>query len=251
MPSTFIIQGCQMDVRLGSAADAFQLSSASLQLFDTVVILALVPLSTSALYPLLARLRKRGKGAPTNLEKIGAGLLCSSLAMVVAGFVEIARKGSGVLRVDGAVVPSNCDAALPLSALSVWWQSPQYLLIGFGEVLASISAMDFFYAEAPESMRSVCQALNLFTVSLGSMVAAGVNMCLSGWISNDLNDGHLERVFFVVAAICGLLLAGFVRVAPGYVYKARATAAARARIELVEGGATKEAPVAGTEIAEN
>jgi len=72
--------------------------------------------------------------------------------------------------------------------MTVFWQIPQYLLIGTSEVLASItgslcllarfgrlvhyafiaSAMEFFYSQAPNCMKSVCSALNLVTTAFGT-----------------------------------------------------------------------------------
>lgn len=54
----------------------------------------------------------------------------------------------------------------------ILWLLPQYLLITTGEVLFSISAMDFAYAEAPTSMKSVMQAANLLTITAGLWIFA-------------------------------------------------------------------------------
>ena len=47
------------------------------------------------------------------------------------------------------------------------WLIPQFLIITTGEVLFSVSSMDFAYTEAPKSMKSVMQAANLFTITVG------------------------------------------------------------------------------------
>lgn len=52
----------------------------------------------------------------------------------------------------------------------VYVQIPQFALIGVSEILASITSLEFYYSQAPLSMRSVSQAANLFTSALGSLV---------------------------------------------------------------------------------
>lgn len=52
---------------------------------------------------------------------------------------------------------------LPLGA-----QIPQFILIGASEILSSVTSLEFFYAEAPHTMRGVSAGLNLLTTALGS-----------------------------------------------------------------------------------
>jgi peptide/histidine transporter 3/4 len=54
--------------------------------------------------------------------------------------------------------------------MSVFWQVPQFALFGISEILASISALEFFYSQAPLSLRSVTQSLNMLTNALGTFV---------------------------------------------------------------------------------
>ena len=94
------------------------------------------------------------------------------------------------------------------------------LFMGAGELLGSIAAMEFFYAEAPDSMRGVCQAINLLTSALGSLVAAALSSIFSAWLPTNLNEGRLDALLFIVAGITGGVLACFVVVAPRFQYAA-------------------------------
>lgn len=137
MSSNFVLQGCQMDLRVNpSAENPTLISSAMLNILDSGIILVFIPIFDRIVYPLL-----RSVGIePTLLRKIGAGLVCSVLAMVAGGWVEQMRKSSPSV----VGIASNCSEeseALPMAALSVWWQTPQYLLIGISEILTSISCM--------------------------------------------------------------------------------------------------------------
>ncbi|RHY52456.1 hypothetical protein DYB34_010271 [Aphanomyces astaci] len=236
----FVMQGCQMDLRVGDA----QISSAMLSMFDAIVILVFVPVFNSVLYPVVESCGIK----LTLLRKMGIGFVVAIACMLVAGLTESARKDAGVL----PDLNSNCAQPgehLAMSQLSVWWQSPQYLLVGIAEILVSIPctttsyavqlsdtdqlcvAYDLFYSEVPESMRSVCQALNLLTTTLGSLVAGGTNSIFSFWIPSDLNTGHLEYVFYVFAALVLVNLAGFVVVSQGFEYHQPA----KTTLDLVSG----------------
>ncbi|XP_071523725.1 peptide transporter family 1-like [Panulirus ornatus] len=54
------------------------------------------------------------------------------------------------------------------------WLFPQYLFITIGEVLFSVSSMDFAYSQAPMAMKSFLQAANLFTITVGLWLFAGL-----------------------------------------------------------------------------
>jgi len=203
-----------MDLRLGDGEDPPLLSANLLNLFDTFVILLFVPLFDAYLYPAY----ERWTGSPLkNLRKIEIGFLFCVISMIVAGFVEIERKKYASVESIG----SNCDDVyVPMSKLTIWAQVPQYVLVGIAEILVSISSYELFYSEVPSNMRSVCQALNLLTTSLGSMVTGGINSIFASWLPDNLDDGKLENVYFFIA---GLSAVGFVAlrwVSATFVYKA-------------------------------
>ncbi|GLD97168.1 hypothetical protein PINS_up005851 [Pythium insidiosum] len=215
--SNFVLQGCQMDLRFGSAQSSdgqpTLISSAMLSVLDSSVILIFIPIFDKLVYPFMAACGVQ----PTLLRKIGAGLVFSLLSMIVAGWLERERKRSTLI----SGIPSNCGTAgevLPMSSISVWWQTPQYLLIGISEILTSISSYDLFYSEVPESMRSVCQALNLLTTTLGYIVAGGLNSVFSFWITSDLNDGKLEYIFYVMAILVLINIVAFIYVSQSFEY---------------------------------
>jgi solute carrier family 15 oligopeptide transporter 1 len=58
--------------------------------------------------------------------------------------------------------------------LFVAWQLPQYLLLSCGEVLVSVTGLEFAYSQAPESMKSVVMAGWLLTTAIGNVIVAVV-----------------------------------------------------------------------------
>lgn len=67
-------------------------------------------------------------------------------------------------------------------------------------------------------MRSVCQALNLLTTTLGYIVAGALNSVFSFWVTSDLNDGSLENIFYVMAFLVLLNVVAFVVVSQSFEY---------------------------------
>lgn len=186
-----------MDLRLSSGDHPALLSANLLNLFDTFVILVFVPIFDSFIYPAW----ERWTGKPLRpIAKMQAGFIFCVLAMITAALVEIWRKKTSTIEGIG----SNCDSEdvfIPMSRLSIWWQAPQFILVGIAEILISISSYELFYSEVPSNMRSVCQALNLMTTSLGSMLTGGINSIFSTWLPDNLNDGKLELVYFFIASL--------------------------------------------------
>ncbi|XP_076316744.1 solute carrier family 15 member 1-like [Tachypleus tridentatus] len=54
--------------------------------------------------------------------------------------------------------------------VSMFLQFPQYLIITTGEIMFSITGLEFSYSQAPSSMKSVLQAAWLLTVAFGNLI---------------------------------------------------------------------------------
>ncbi|KAI4902570.1 hypothetical protein NFI96_010250 [Prochilodus magdalenae] len=54
--------------------------------------------------------------------------------------------------------------------IHIAWQIPQYVLLTAGEVMFSITGLEFSYSQAPASMKSVLQAGWLLTVAFGNVI---------------------------------------------------------------------------------
>jgi peptide/histidine transporter 3/4 len=205
-------QGCQMDCRVWSSE---QYNPGSWSFWDTISIVLLVPVFDKVIYPAWGKVQ--GK-TPTALQKIGVGYLIAIICMVISGIVEIFRR-------DADVIPglySICGADgenRPVNDLSLWWQMPQYFLLGIGEILASITAYDLFYNQVPQNMKSVCQGLNLLTTALGGTVNLVIQNIFVKETPQNLNEGHQEYLYFTMAAYGAISLALFIVVSRSFVYK--------------------------------
>ncbi|XP_031440835.1 solute carrier family 15 member 2 isoform X2 [Clupea harengus] len=79
------------------------------------------------------------------------------------------------------------------------WQVPQYVLLTAGEVMFSITGLEFSYSQAPANMKSVLQAGWLMTVAFGNVivliVAEGAGM--EQWMEFLLFAGLLVAVCII------------------------------------------------------
>jgi dipeptide/tripeptide permease len=72
---------------------------------------------------------------------------------------------------------SACGDHTLMSDYSVFYQIPQYLLVGIAEILISVPSYEMFYSEVPEELKSACQSLNLLTATFGGMYVSLTNYC--------------------------------------------------------------------------
>jgi len=214
MSNYFVLQGELMDTSLGS----FTIPPASLSIFDTLSVIFWVPIYDRIIVPVARKFTGRKNGL-TQLQRMGIGLFISILSMISAGVLELIR-----LR----IVERHNYYELENMPMSIFWQVPQYFLIGCAEVFTFIGQLEFFYEEAPDAMRSLCSALSLTTVALGSylsslLVTIVTNVSTKngkrGWLPDKLNYGRLDYFFWLLTVLSVLNLGAFLLISKWYTYK--------------------------------
>jgi proton-dependent oligopeptide transporter, POT family len=60
----------------------------------------------------------------------------------------------------------------------VWWQIFAYVVLSASEVLLSITALEFFYKQAPLRMKSFVMAMYLCAIAVGDLTTAVVNKAM-------------------------------------------------------------------------
>lgn len=96
------------------------------------------------------------------------------------------------------------------NSISMLWQIPQYVTITAGEVLFSITGLEFAYSQAPVSMKSCVMAGWLMTVSVGNAIV--VVFAEARLTENMANE------FFFFAGLLGLVMLVFVVMSYFYKY---------------------------------
>ncbi|XP_028060755.1 protein NRT1/ PTR FAMILY 8.3-like, partial [Camellia sinensis] len=193
----FVEQGMMMDRTIGS----FSIPAASLSACDVISVIFWVPVYDKVIVPIVRKFTGREKGF-TELQRMGIGHFISVLCMVSAALVEMKRLA--LAQALGLV-----DENVPIP-LSITWQIPQYFLFGAAEVFTFIGQLEFFYEQSPDSMRSLFVALPLLTTSMGRYLSSFILTVVTsittkggkaGWIPDNLNEGHLDYFFWLVAAL--------------------------------------------------
>jgi POT family proton-dependent oligopeptide transporter len=169
---------------------------AQMQALNPLLIMLLIPFNNLVLYPLLRRMGFE----PTPLKRMGWGIVFAGLAWVIAGFIQ--------LQIDSG------------ASTSLAWQVWPYLLLTFGEVLVSATALEFAYSQATQAMKGVIMAFWYLTSTFGSLwvllTNAGVrNEAVLGTIART---GYSENAFlmFFFAAFAFVAAIGFALYARRY-----------------------------------
>ncbi|XP_062853753.1 solute carrier family 15 member 1b [Trichomycterus rosablanca] len=82
------------------------------------------------------------------------------------------------------------------NAIHMAWQIPQYFLMTMGEVVFSVTGLEFSYSQAPKNMKSVLQAGWLLTTAVGNIIVLIVAE------AGQLPDQWAEYVLFASLLLC-------------------------------------------------
>ncbi|TKY63451.1 NRT1/ PTR FAMILY 8.1 [Spatholobus suberectus] len=215
MNTMFVLQGNTMDQHIGPH---FKIPSASLSLFDTLSVIFWAPVYDRIIVPFARKFTCHEQGF-SQLQRIGIGLVISIFSMIFAGILEVVRL---------AMVRKNNYYDLETVPMSIFWQVPQYFLVGAAEVFTNIGQMEFFYGQAPDAMRSLCAALSLTTNALGNYVSTLLVLIVTkittshgriGWIPDNLNRGHLDYFYWLLSVLSLLNFLVYLWIANRYTYK--------------------------------
>ena len=99
-------------------------------------------------------------------QKIGTGMIFAMLSMISAAIIEIYRRDHSSLSTKYESVCGNSN--IYISNMSIFWQIPIFVFNGLSEALTAVTGYEFFFNEAPKSMKSVMSAFYTMSVGLGS-----------------------------------------------------------------------------------
>lgn len=129
--SRWTFQATKMDGDVGF----YVVKPDQMQILNPLMILAFIPLAEYGLYPLLKFL-----GIRRPLQKMAIGGTLAGVSFLIS-----------------AAVQNWIDIAEP-GSVSIFWQVPQYAVMTLGEVMFSVTGLEFSFTQAPKSMKSVITA---------------------------------------------------------------------------------------------
>lgn len=200
--STFSVQqAATMNTKVWS----MKVPPASLPVFPVLFIMILAPVYDHVIIPFARKVTKSEMGI-THLQRIGIGLVLSIIAMAVAALVEIKRKR---VATDSGLL----DSASPLP-ITFFWIALQYLFLGSADLFTLAGLLEFFFTEAPTSMRSLATSLSFASLAMGyylsTVIVSIVNDVTdhSGnkpWLSGStINHYHLEKFYWLLCVLSAL-----------------------------------------------
>lgn len=145
--SEWVIQAGKMDLNfLGITWLQEQI-----QTVNALLILVLIPVFSFGVYPLVEKMGIK----VTALRKMGAGYIMTALAFALIAWIQ-----------------SQLDAGIKLN---IGWQLMAYVILTVGEILVSITGLEYAYSQSPKSLKSTIMAIFFATVFFGNILVSFIN----------------------------------------------------------------------------
>ncbi|WJX10724.1 hypothetical protein P8452_01411 [Trifolium repens] len=205
----FVKQGTTLNTSIGN----FKIPPSSLAAFTILTMIITYIIYERFIIKVMQKLTKNPRGI-TLLQRISIGFIIHIVIMIVACFIENRRLSVA----QKHEVP-----------LSIFILLPQFILMGIAEALLEGAKIEFFYDQAPESMKSLGTSYSLTTTGIGSFLSTFLLSTVShvtekhgrrGWILNNLNASRLDYYYAFLAILNVLNFIFFVIVSKLYVYRA-------------------------------
>ncbi|WCJ24089.1 Major facilitator superfamily protein [Euphorbia peplus] len=244
VPSTMIAQINTLFVKQGTTLDRhignFRIPPASLSGFVTLAMLISVVLYDRFFVPIMKKWTKNPRGV-TLLQRMGIGMVFHIVIMIIASLTE--RYRLNVAKEHDLV---ESGGQIPLTILILL---PQFLLMGIADAFLEVAKLEFFYDQAPESMKSLGTSYSTTSLGIGNFLSSFLLSTVSrvtkrnghkGWILNNLNDSHLDYYYAFFAILNFLNLIFFFFMIKFYVYKAEVSDSLDVLAEELKGIRSKE-----------
>ncbi|CAA2933781.1 NRT1 PTR FAMILY -like [Olea europaea subsp. europaea] len=211
---TFSVQqGLTMDTRI---TNSFNIPPASLPILPVLFLIFIIPLYDQIIVPCARKFTGIPTGI-THLQRVGVGLILSSLSMAVAAIMEVKRKK--VARDHNMLDAIPILQPLPIS---VFWLSIQYFVFGIADMFTYVGLLEFFYSQAPKDLKSISSCFLWSSMALGyflstilvnivnhatkNITRSGVNHATKnitrsgGWLAgNNFNRNNLNLFYWLLS----------------------------------------------------
>lgn len=135
-----------------------------IQNLNPISIIIFIPLMDFVIYPALRKARINF----TPIKRIAFGFALASMAMISACVIQVY-----IYRLSECGTHASDPDCEP-APINVWVQTVPYVLIGFSEIMASITSLEYAFTKAPFNMRSFVMSINLLMNAFSSAIAQGL-----------------------------------------------------------------------------
>jgi POT family proton-dependent oligopeptide transporter len=170
--SSWVVQAEHLDRHLFGV----EWKPAQIQTVNPIFILVMLPIFSYVIYPGIDKVFKL-----TPLRKIGMGLFVTAFAFAIIGLVQI--------WIDAGQTPS------------ILWQILAFVVLTSGEIMVSVTHLEFAYTQAPKKMKSLVMCTYLVAIGLGNWFTAGVNFFIQNPDGTVKLAGASYFFFFVVVLL--------------------------------------------------
>lgn len=182
--SSWVLQAKQMDLHLMG----FEILPSQIQAANPLLVMLLIPIFSYGIYPQLNRFFKL-----TALRKIAIGLFITGIAFSISTWIQY-----------------QLDMG---TKVTIAWQLLAYFILTSGEVMVSITCLEFSYTQAPRKMKSFIMAFFMMSISMGNLFTSFVNFFIQQEDGSKLLSGGDYFAFFTglmfITALLFLLVIKF------------------------------------------
>ncbi|TQE03797.1 hypothetical protein C1H46_010604 [Malus baccata] len=181
--SLFILQALTMDRHLGPH---FAIPAGSFLVFN---------LLATAISILIVDRFVLSKLTP--LQRIGIGHVINIVALIGSALIE--RRRLGVVKAHN--LTNQPGLVVPMSAL---WLVVPLSVVGIGEAFHFPGQVSLFYEEFPKSLNHTSTAMISLLIGIGYYLSTAITDLVdktTGWLPNDINQGRLDNVFWMLAVV--------------------------------------------------
>ncbi|KAM9991671.1 hypothetical protein ACTFIZ_005063 [Dictyostelium cf. discoideum] len=179
--SRWTIQAAQLNTCLFNNGKSVCIEPEQIQALNPLFIMVFIPIVEFTIYKPLKHFGFNLKP----LIKMSIGMVLAVISFLIAMFLQISIDKSiknNIINNSFSSSSSSSSSSISISSsgdiidnndiksnLSVWLLFPQYLIITIAEILISIPGLEFAYANAPSSMKSIIMSGWLLAISIGNI----------------------------------------------------------------------------------
>lgn len=145
---------------------------------DPIALLIFIPIVDKFVYPALRRVHIN----LTPIKKVTIGFALSTISMAIAAIIQhYIYMLSPCREISGYGFIENCREVRNLTAdaaerefkapLTVWIQTPAYVIIAFAEICSSITGLEYAFTKAPRNMRGMVTGVFWFSQAFSAAIS--------------------------------------------------------------------------------